>query len=904
MALNSTGKMDGEERREVAVVAEERQDSREVDEGKGTWKHAAFHVATTIATPAAYAPLPFALASLGWRLGVSSLVGATLATWYSSLLIASLWRWNGRKQVTYRHLAESIFGFWGYWSVSFFQQVASLGNNIAIQIAAGSSLKGVYKHYHKEGTLTLQHFIIFFGAFELFLSQLPDIHSLRWVNALCTFSTIGFAGTTIGVTLYNGENMDRKSVSYSVQGSSSFKRFKAFNALGAIAFSFGDAMLPEIQSTVKEPAKKNMYKGVSAAYTVIVLTYWQLAFCGYWAFGSEVQPYILASLTFPEWTIVMANLFAVIQISGCYQIYCRPTYAYFEKNMLRSNTASYFPLKNHLIRLVCTTIYIVLITLIAAAMPFFGDFVSICGAIGFTPLDFVFPAIAYLKSGRMPKNMELRISVQILNLAIATWFSVVAVLGCIGAVRFIVEDIKTYKFFHDILFISLACSPYKKLPLLSVFLLPATAKQLLCSQMAFRLDFATNYQFLGAAFNGDINLLKRLENEPDMGDGLEETVASIKDLNGRTALHFAAVGGRAHVCRYLTEEAKLDVNVRDGKGETPLHYSISTDRYQTAVHLLENGANPNAATDKGLTPLHFAAKSGLKKLLLLLILKGAKVDAKANSGTPLQWAASHGQEKTVKILMDKHADPNMIFDFVHSPLMASILASSFECVKLLLRAGADPNTCSRGKTPLEVAASNEETEIMRCLLNAGADPKVTNNGVRILLPVTCPIPKVTDWSFDGIMKYVNSEKFERKSMLRKVEHLFLSSSKGHDACITKDYVNAIRWCTEAIDTASSFLCDQTAVLEAAFLTNRSLCWAHLNEGDLALTDAIASRKVLPSLPVARYAEGVAWNLLKDFKRAAESFITGMQFDRENRQLNDLFRDHGEILQALDMPPNI
>ncbi|KAG5246293.1 GABA transporter [Salix suchowensis] len=450
MALNSTGRIDEEERREVAAVAAERQDSREVDGGKGTWKHAAFHVATTIATPAAYAPLPFALASLGWRLGVSSLVGATLATWYSSLLIASLWRWNGKKQITYRHLAESIFGFWGYWSIAFFQQVASLGNNIAIQIAAGSSLKAVYKHYHKEGTLTLQHFIIFFGAFELFLSQLPDIHSLRWVNALCTFSTIGFAGTAIGVTLYNGENMDRKSVSYSVQGSSSFKRFKAFNALGVIAFSFGDAMLPEIQSTVKEPAKKNMYKGVSAAYTVIILTYWQLAFCGYWAFGSEVQPYILASLTFPEWTIVMANIFAVIQISGCYQIYCRPTYAYFEKNMLRSNTASHFPLKNHLIRLVCTTIYIVLITLIAAAMPFFGDFVSICGAIGFTPLDFVFPAIAYLKSGRMPKNMELRISVQILNLAIATWFSVVAVLGCIGAVRFIVEDIKTYKFFHDI----------------------------------------------------------------------------------------------------------------------------------------------------------------------------------------------------------------------------------------------------------------------------------------------------------------------------------------------------------------------------------------------------------------------------------------------------------------------
>jgi len=66
-------------------------------------------------------------------------------------------------------------------------------------------LQAVYKHYHADGKLTLQHFIIFFGIFELLLSQLPDIHSLRWVNALCTCSTIGFAGTTIGVTIYNGK---------------------------------------------------------------------------------------------------------------------------------------------------------------------------------------------------------------------------------------------------------------------------------------------------------------------------------------------------------------------------------------------------------------------------------------------------------------------------------------------------------------------------------------------------------------------------------------------------------------------------------------------------------------------------------------------------------------------------
>lgn len=66
--------------------------------------------------------------------------------------------------------------------------------------------------------MTLQKFIIFFGAFELLLSQLPDIHSLRWVNALCTGSTIGFAGTTIGVAIYNGKicNVLFYSIDYSV----------------------------------------------------------------------------------------------------------------------------------------------------------------------------------------------------------------------------------------------------------------------------------------------------------------------------------------------------------------------------------------------------------------------------------------------------------------------------------------------------------------------------------------------------------------------------------------------------------------------------------------------------------------------------------------------------------------
>lgn len=47
------------------------------------------------------------------------------------------------------HLFSNLEGPWGYWFIALFQQLASIGNNIAIQIAAGSSLKVPPVHLQK-----------------------------------------------------------------------------------------------------------------------------------------------------------------------------------------------------------------------------------------------------------------------------------------------------------------------------------------------------------------------------------------------------------------------------------------------------------------------------------------------------------------------------------------------------------------------------------------------------------------------------------------------------------------------------------------------------------------------------------------------------------------------------------
>lgn len=71
--------------------------------------------------------------------------------------------------------------------------------------------------------------------------------------------------------VFAGKITDRKSVNYDLQGSTSSKIFGAFNALGTIAFSFGDAMLPEIQVTYPNT---NLYLCLSLFVTeVAYVTY-------------------------------------------------------------------------------------------------------------------------------------------------------------------------------------------------------------------------------------------------------------------------------------------------------------------------------------------------------------------------------------------------------------------------------------------------------------------------------------------------------------------------------------------------------------------------------------------------------------------------------------------------------
>lgn len=139
-----------------------------------------------------------------------------------------------------------------------------------------------------------------------------------------------------------------------------------------------------------------------------------------------------------------------------------------------------------------------------------------------------------------------------------------------------------------------------------------------------------------------------------------------------------------------------------------------------------NGNNPSQGSD---SPLTAASSLHADLVALLYMSKGADINHEGgHGGTALHWAAWCGRDKVVAELIRAGAEINKLCtDFRSTPLSWAIRGlknggqkepgNYLECVKLLVRAGADKKESNRhGKTVFDLL--EEQDHALREVLNS------------------------------------------------------------------------------------------------------------------------------------------------------------------------------------------
>jgi ankyrin repeat protein len=228
-----------------------------------------------------------------------------------------------------------------------------------------------------------------------------------------------------------------------------------------------------------------------------------------------------------------------------------------------------------------------------------------------------------------------------------------------------------------------------------------------------------------------------------------DLTARTKD--GWTALHSAVVnahtGYRAHESEVLNKiidliNAGIDVEVSDINGRTALHWAawqgynhFVDGKFQVEADvvdvLIEMGAEINSVDNFGNTPLHYASTMGYEEIVYALVKAGAKKDIANDSGQkPIDLAIEKALSNTIYIL-ENNEYPEDLKNYIDSKsvnfdegklgkeLLNAAWSGDVEEVKKLISEGADLGyRDTDGLDAMDRAQANGHDKIVQLLKDA------------------------------------------------------------------------------------------------------------------------------------------------------------------------------------------
>jgi ankyrin repeat protein len=163
----------------------------------------------------------------------------------------------------------------------------------------------------------------------------------------------------------------------------------------------------------------------------------------------------------------------------------------------------------------------------------------------------------------------------------------------------------------------------------------------------------------------------------------------------------------------------MDVDSCDEAGLSLLMRAAREGNLELVDFLLRNRANVRARTSWGDTAMSLAGQKGQTAVIRRLIEGGGEVNQPGWSA--ILYAAMEGHVETVKLLLEKGANPDSRAPSQLTPLMIASRNGHIDVVRVLLAAKADPNAQNdRGDTALKWALNSQNTDIGDALRAAGA----------------------------------------------------------------------------------------------------------------------------------------------------------------------------------------
>ncbi|KAB5544325.1 hypothetical protein DKX38_012437 [Salix brachista] len=380
---------------------------------------------------------------LGWIPGVIGLIIATAISLYANSLVAKLHEFGGRRHIRYRDLAGFIYGRKAYSITWALQYVNLFMINTGYIILAGSALKAIYVLFSDDHVMKLPYFIAISGfVCALFGISIPHLSALRlWLGVSTVLSLIYIV---VAFVLSVKDGIEAPARDYSIPGTTTSKIFTTIGASANLVFAFNTGMLPEIQATIKQPVVSNMMKALYFQFTAGVLPMYAVTFIGYWAYGASTSTYLLSSVNGPVWVKALANISAFLHTVIALHIFASPMYEYLDTKF--GIKGSPLAIRNLSFRIGVRGGYLTITTLVAALLPFLGDFMSLTGAISTFPLTFILANHMYLKA-RHNKLTSLQKLWHWLNVC---FFGLMSIAAAVSALRLIAVDSKTFSVFADI----------------------------------------------------------------------------------------------------------------------------------------------------------------------------------------------------------------------------------------------------------------------------------------------------------------------------------------------------------------------------------------------------------------------------------------------------------------------